>query len=218
MLSFVDELEITTGTAGDWPYFARWHYRSHNVGGVRFVTVLWHRERPVGICVFTTAALSLAGRNHYFGRSGRWSRLTIRSLNRQLVTLSRVVLHPTYRGAGVATVFVCRSCQACPFPWIETLAQMGRVNPFFEKAGFVRVDVPPRRRGGREGHSSIYGTPTRSADGRRTKPLVSDQTHAKSEFAEPVYYVFDNRAAFSRRSHRLLPSLWGEGPGVRGAV
>lgn len=195
MLSFANELEITTGTAGDWPYFARWHYRSRHIGGVRFVTVLWHGERPVGICVFTTAALSLAGRNRYFGRrGGRWTRLTIRSLNRQLVTLARVVLHPTYRGAGIAAAFLRRSCEACPFPWIETLAQMGRVNPFFEKAGFVRVDVPARRRGGRAGHSSLYGTPVRTSDGRRVKPLVSRQTHAKSEFSDPVYYIFDNRA------------------------
>src|SRR5690606_4437547 len=107
-------------------YFARWHYRSHRVGGVRFVTVLWHGEQAIGICVFTTAPLSLAGRNRYFRRSGRWSRLTIASLNRQLVMLSRVVVHPTWRGAGVATAFVRESCRACPFPWIETLAQMGR--------------------------------------------------------------------------------------------
>ncbi|MGC1276161.1 MAG: hypothetical protein WBC44_20860, partial [Planctomycetaceae bacterium] len=213
MLSFLDELEITTGTARDWPYFARWHYRSHRVGGVRFVTVLWHGDRAVGICVFTTAPLSLAGRNRYFGRSGRWSRLTIRSLNRQLVTLARVVLHPTYRGAGLATAFVRRSCRACPFPWIETLAQMGRVNPFFEKAGFVRVEVPARRRGDRAGHSSIYGPPFRRATGRRVKPLVSNETHAKSRYAEPVYYVFDNRGGDSRAIARSSPLSLGRGAG-----
>ena len=192
MLSILDEFEITTGSAGDWPYFARWHYRSHRVGGVRFVTLLWHGERPAGICVFTTAPLSLAGRNRYFGRRGRWTRLTIASINRQIVLLARVVLHPTYRGAGVAVAFVRASCCACPFRWIETLAQMGHVNPFFEKAGFVRVDVPLKRRSGRAGHSAIFGTPTRRANGTRLKPLVTTETHAKSRYAEPVYYVRGN--------------------------
>lgn len=160
---------------------------------MRFVTVLWHGERPVGICVFTTAPLSLAGRNRYFGRSGVWTKLNIRAMNRQLVMLSRVVLHPTYRGAGIATAFVRKSCEACPFPWIESLAQMGHINPFFEKAGFVRIDVPRRRHGCREGHSAIYGAPERRANGQISKRLVTATTHAKSRYSEPIYYVFDNR-------------------------
>ncbi|HEX6985996.1 MAG TPA: hypothetical protein VF170_11500, partial [Planctomycetaceae bacterium] len=207
MVSFADELELTPGTLADWPYFARWHYRSHRVGSVRFVTVLWRRERPIGICVFTTAPLSLAGRNRFFGRSGRWTRLTVRSLNRQLVTLSRVVLHPTYRGAGIAAAFVRKSCEACPFPWVESLAQMGRVNPFFEKAGFVRVDVPPRRRDGRAGHSAVYGTPDRRAGRKAGKRLVTPETHAKSRYAEPVYYVFDNRRNVATAPHGKQPVI-----------
>jgi N-acetylglutamate synthase-like GNAT family acetyltransferase len=114
----------------------------------------------------------------------------LQALNRQLVTLSRVVLHPTYRGAGVASGFIRASCRSCPWPWIETLAEMGRLNPFFERAGFVRVGASRKRDGSREKHSAIYG-------GRRDKEgrpqLVSKETHDKSRYAEPVYYVFDNR-------------------------
>jgi ABC-type lipoprotein export system ATPase subunit/GNAT superfamily N-acetyltransferase len=194
-ISFAGDLRITRGSKADWPAFARWHYRSHRLGSVRWVTLLWHGAQRIGICVFTTAPLSLAARNRFFGRSGRWSRLTVRSLNRQLVSLSRVVLHPTYRGAGLAAAFVRASCQACPFPWIETLAQMGRVNPFFEKAGFVRVDVPTRRREDRDRHSAIYGTPASRIGRKRKRPLTAE-THAKSNYAQPVYYVFDNRQAF----------------------
>jgi ABC-type lipoprotein export system ATPase subunit/GNAT superfamily N-acetyltransferase len=193
-LSFADEFRVTTGSLADWPRFARWHYRSHRVGSVRFVTVLWHRDQQVGICVFTTPPLSLAGRNRFFGRSGKWTRLTVGSLNRQLATLSRVVLHPTYRGAGIAGEFVKRSCEACPYPWIESLAQMGHVNPFFEKAGFVRVDVPQRPTGAREKHSVLYGTPARRVGRKTGKRLITPEMHAKSRFAQPVYYVFDNRS------------------------
>jgi hypothetical protein len=84
----------------------------------------------------------------------------------------------------------------CPFPWIEALAQMGRVTPFFEKAGFVRVDVPQTRRADPEAHSALYGSPSRR-DGRKRR--LTDETHAKSRYAEPVYYVFDNRANAARR-------------------
>ena len=34
-----------------------------------------------------------------------------------------------------------RACELCPVDWIETLSAMGQVNPFFERAGFVRVGV-----------------------------------------------------------------------------
>jgi hypothetical protein len=92
-----------------------------------------------------------------------------------------VVLHPTYRGAGIAAAFVRRACQTCPVPWIETLSAMGQVNPFFERAGFVRVGVI--RKDGRGNARGPYGR-------RRTVGIEAD---AKSRFSEPVYYVFDNR-------------------------
>ncbi len=163
----------------------------------RFHTVLWHGDEPIGICVFSTPPLSLAGRNRFFGQSGRWDRLRVQSLNRQVSMLSRVVLHPAYRGAGIGAAFVRRSCEHCPFPWIETLSEMGRVNPIFESAGFIRVPTDSTRGGtprSRRGHSSIYGG--RRKDGRRI--LVSRETYEKSRWARPVYYIFDNRANVRR--------------------
>lgn len=159
------------------------------MGFPRFVTMLWHGDEPVGICVFVSPPISLRMRNRYFGRSGRWERTSMRTLNRQLVMLSRVVIHPTYRGAGISVLFVRRSCELCPYPWIETLTQMGQINPFFEQAGFVRVGSSRPRNHDRVNHSVIYG-------GRRnhvSRGLVSEETHRKSRYAEPVYYLFDNR-------------------------
>ena len=191
-LSFSNELSVTSGTLADWPAFARWHYRSHRVGSVRLVTVLKHADEPVGICVFTTPPLSLAGRNRFFGRSGKWTRLTVNAINQQLATLSRVVLHPTYRGAGLAAEFVRRSCEMCPYPWIEALAQMGHVNPFFEKAGFVRVDVASRPR--RTSRSTLYGVPTKRG---AAQALLEGAKASTVNVANPIYYVFDNRGSRS---------------------
>ena len=107
------------------------------------------------------------------------------------------MLHPTYRGAGVAAAFVRRACATCPVPWIETLSAMGHVNPFFERAGFVRVGVV--RKSARGGAGDAY------AAGR-----VTAATAAKSRFSEPVYYVFDNRRNGRSRGsfrHSALPSF-----------
>lgn len=192
-ISFADELQKVIGTPADWPQFARWHYRGHSVACIRFVTVLRHGDRPVGICVFAAPARSLRGRNRFFGLSGQWSRAQLQAQSAQLVTLSRVVLHPTYRGAGLASAFIRESCRLCPFPWIETLAEMGRLHPLFERAGFVRVDVAAGKRS-LDGHSELYGK-GRHGRGR----LVTAATHDKSRWTAPVYYIFDNRRSGRRR-------------------
>jgi ABC-type ATPase with predicted acetyltransferase domain len=101
--------------------------------------LLWHGDRPVGICVFAAPLKSLALRTRYFGLTNPRGRVALAALNDQLWLLQRVVLHPTYRGAGLGAAFVKRSCELCPVPWIETLSAMGRVNPFFERAGFTRI-------------------------------------------------------------------------------
>ncbi len=96
------------------------------------------------------------------------------------------MLHPTNRGAGIAAAFVKRACATCPVDWIETLSAMGQVNPFFERAGFVRVGVirKQQKKDRRHSYGSIYGT---------REVRVSGETIRKSQFSEPVYYVLDNR-------------------------
>lgn len=101
--------------------------------------VLWHGREPIGVCVFCTPAPSVRARSRIFGLKRMPRGPILAGLTRQLWTLSRVVLHPAYRGGGIAAAFVRGACELCPVPWIEALAVMGRVNPFFERAGFRRV-------------------------------------------------------------------------------
>jgi hypothetical protein len=74
---------------------------------------------------------------------------------------------------------------------------MGHINPFFEAAGFVRVGSSPHKDHCRVAHSAIYGGHRKHASPR----LVSRETHEKSRFAAPVYYVFDNRPHARPRRH-----------------
>jgi ABC-type ATPase with predicted acetyltransferase domain len=138
------------------------------------VILLWHNSEPIGICVFGTGAASLRFRSQFFGLKNPRSALAMRAMNEQLWLLQRVVLHPTYRGAGIAVEFVRRACELCPVRWIETLSAMGRVNPFFEHAGFVRVGVIDKRAG---------------TGGAYTNQRTGSDPH---RFSEPVYYVREN--------------------------
>lgn len=121
----------------------------------------------------------------------------MQALTRQMAMLSRVVLHPTYRGAGVAAAFVRKSCESCGVPWIEVLAEMGQIHPLFERAGFQRVETAPRRKGSRRGHSALYGA-RRAGYGK--KKLISEESYRKSQYAQPVYFIFDNRGNVPPRS------------------
>jgi GNAT superfamily N-acetyltransferase len=151
------------------------------------VIVLWHANEPIGICVYATPAASLTLRSKYFRLTNPRNRVAMSALNEQLWLLQRVVIHPTYRGAGIAAEFVRRACELCDVDWIETLSAMGQTNPFFEKAGFVRVGVIPKTR--RAGDVSPPRNRKNGAYGGKRKPPAPD-THP---FSEPVYYVFDNR-------------------------
>ncbi|MEX1232838.1 MAG: hypothetical protein WEB58_21505, partial [Planctomycetaceae bacterium] len=156
-ISFAENLSICAGKKSDWPIFARWHYRGKGLGYVRKVFLLHFGNENVGICLFATPCASLRARNRYFGIHSRRQNLHLRALNAQVATLARVVLHPTYRGIGVAAAFVRRCCELMPYPWIETLTEMGHINPFFEKAGFTRVGVCEHADRTLAEHSAIYG-------------------------------------------------------------
>ncbi|MBA4186902.1 MAG: hypothetical protein C0467_02670 [Planctomycetaceae bacterium] len=182
-ISFADQFWLSHGARSDWPYFARWHYRSHHLAFVKRVILLWHGREPVGICVFGSPAASLTLRSKHFGLKNPRSRVALSALNEQLWLLQRVVLHPTYRGAGVAAEFVRRACSLCPVDWIETLSAMGQANPFFERAGFVRVGTIHKASRRQPAAHGEYGT----------KGTLSAETRVKSRFSDPVYYVFDNR-------------------------
>ena len=205
MISFAGDLYVSEGFRTDWSRFARWHYRSHQIGLVQSVCVLWHgrpdrervarllpdapdvpgeerqpMERPIGIAVFTAPPISLAGRNRFFGCRGSCSRLSLRMMNAQLTLLQRLVLHPSYRGAGLAVPFLETACDRTGTAWVETLTGLGETHPVFERAGFIRVGrvALPRHKRSRKGHSALFGgTP------------VSVETFRKSNAATPSYFI-----------------------------
>jgi len=195
-ISFAGELSIAEGSQADWKRFARWHYRGGELAFTRRIVLLKHGAEPIGICVFSAPAAALSLRSRYFGLTNPRSSLALAALNRQLWLLSRVVLHPTYRGAGIGAAFVCEACKTCPVKWIETLSAIGRANPFFERAGFTRVGVVQRSKRARErtGVAQFAG-PTRR---------VSAATRARSNHSDPVYYVFDNRGRDDATPYRSL--------------
>ena len=128
------------------------------------------------------------------------------------MTLSRVVLHPTYRGAGLGRLFIRRCCELCPYPWIETLTQMGESNPVFEQAGFLRLGASKTVARSRQSHSVLYRR--KQKNGKKT-PLLTRETYDKSRFSNPVYFLFDNRANAGRQGPAGEEEVRGQDSGIR---
>jgi hypothetical protein len=66
----------------------------------------------------------------------------IKLINKNIRTISRVIIEPRFRSLGLAVRLVKETMPLLDVPFIESLAVMGRANPFFEKAGLTRFDAP----------------------------------------------------------------------------
>ena len=158
---------IEPGTPDDYRGLARFHYRGGRPGVVTSVLCM-RRSSPsvigrylareseselIGVLVRSLPALACGMRDVATG--GRYRGLGQREaaimLNREVRTISRVVIDPRYRGLGLAVNLVRFALEHpedhAPHPplrFTEALAAMGRVSPFFERAGMVRYERPRR--------------------------------------------------------------------------
>ncbi|MFP4355471.1 MAG: hypothetical protein ACLFUJ_10165 [Phycisphaerae bacterium] len=188
-------LEMYSGTPADWAYFAGWHYRGKHLGPVRQVVLLFDGTQPAGICVLGPGPLSSSARNRLFGLDRLPRRIAAEVVNRHFVSVTRLVLAPRWRGAGIASRFLRAVACQCDVPWVELASEMGHLSRFAEAAGFVAIGrgrdhlrtagggiapADPGRRGG--AYSAANCTPaTRRQQARRRR------------FSRPVCYLFDNR-------------------------
>lgn len=140
------------GTLADYRALSEFHYLSHQPVTATRVIVVEQRGPTVisrfhgspdsasivGVLVESYPALSCASRDKALhGRYRDWSNRTMaaRLLNREMRCISRVVVHPQYRGLGLAVAMVRHALQTAETRYTEALAAMGAVHPFFRLAG-----------------------------------------------------------------------------------
>ena len=155
-----DHVVIERGSAADFAALARFHYRSRHPGMVtaRYRAVLDEptvigrylsrrgERQTIGVLLRSLPRLCCTLRDHathdrYRGMSWRFRG---QMLSREFRTISRVVIDPRWRGAGLAVRMVKQALAEPDTIFTEALAAMGRVHPFFERAGMVRYERPPR--------------------------------------------------------------------------
>ncbi len=107
----------------------------------------------VGVIVVSRSALSLGGRDRAtggrYGTAGMGRIATANLVNRELRVISRVVIAPNWRGLGLAGRLVAETLPLVGTPYVEAMAAMGRMHPFFERGGMTAYPQPLSRYGER---------------------------------------------------------------------
>ena len=95
--------------------------------------------RLAGVAVVSPPLMSVRARTIVFG--GRYAapppRVRLRRLNQEIESISRVIVHPVYRGEGLSVRLVRHILRHRATPVVEALAIMGRYHPFFQRAGMT---------------------------------------------------------------------------------
>jgi hypothetical protein len=143
-------LEIVPGTRADYESLSHYHYRESHLGPCAAIYAMKGKFRTatmletVGVIVYSMPTAGAQTRNIATGGifAGLDRSIQLKLINKNIRTISRVIVEPRFRSLGLAVRLVRETMPIMGVPFVEALAVMGRVNPFFEKAGLTRYDAP----------------------------------------------------------------------------
>jgi ABC-type transport system involved in cytochrome c biogenesis ATPase subunit/GNAT superfamily N-acetyltransferase len=149
-----DDVQVKKGCIEDYYKLSRFHYKSKSheeSEGLRArdcFKLLFDGEL-IGVIVYCHSYLNLKPRNMVFGKRYVFTPGDLHKanlINEEIARISRVVIHPKFRGIGLGAYLVKETMPKVDAKVIEALAVMARYNPFFEKAGMARIDYTIDRR------------------------------------------------------------------------
>ncbi len=135
-----NDIKVEIGTKDDYKKLSKFHYRQAKLGAVKNIYKLTYKDNTIGVIVVTYPHLALKGRNIF--NNNKYSKMTKENctkINEEYECISRVVLHPSYRGIGLAYYFLKEYFKLSECKYIETLAVMSKYSPFFDKAGMTHI-------------------------------------------------------------------------------
>jgi len=138
--SLTKKVQIDKGNITDYRKLAQFHYRQSKwLPPPRKIFAMKRKDTDevIGIIVYSYPPLFCFGRNKTLPEKN----LTVKWLNKNLTTISRVILHPKYRSIGLGAKLVKETLTKTGVHYIETVAVMAKYNPFFEKAGMKKLAI-----------------------------------------------------------------------------
>ena len=113
-------------------------------------------------------------------------RRNMRLLNAELECISRVIVHPLYRGQGLAVRLIRHALATAQTPFMEALAVMGQINPFFERAGMMAYRLPNASERSLRQRGTVAGSPLR----KQGDALPNASRLPRAVKARPYVYYF----------------------------
>jgi ABC-type transport system involved in cytochrome c biogenesis ATPase subunit/N-acetylglutamate synthase-like GNAT family acetyltransferase len=146
--SICTDVRIEKGSIEDYEKLKRFHYRSKNEKEsaslrMRDCYRLLYGSSLVGVIVYSHSYLNLKPRNMVFRERYVFTPGDLHKaqlINDEIARIGRVIIHPKFRGIGLGELLVKETLSKVDAKVVEVLAVMARYNPFFEKAGMLRVD------------------------------------------------------------------------------
>ena len=143
-------LKIVKGSKADYESLCHYHYREHRLGPYAAIYAMKgefskiEKMQTAGVIVYAMPTAGCSLRNASLGfLSGLDKHTRLALINKNIRTISRVIIEPRFRTLGLAVRLVKETMPLLDVPIIEALAVMGQVNPFFEKAVMTRTDSGP---------------------------------------------------------------------------
>jgi Holliday junction resolvasome RuvABC DNA-binding subunit len=130
--SITREMHIEQGTTADYKALSQFHYRSTSLPPPRKIFAMKRIDETCGVIVYSYPSPTM------FGRKLVWQG-NYNQLQKEISTITRVIIHPKYRAIGLGTKIVKETLPLAGTPYVETLAVMAKYNPFFEKAGMKKI-------------------------------------------------------------------------------
>lgn len=137
-------LILRGGTRADYRALEQFHYVAGPPATWAGVWTIEHEIRdglglpgavPVAVGVLSYPCLNCHARERALNLAGMGRRRRQRFVNENIRTISRLIVHPTYRGLGLASILIQCILENCPTRYVEALAAMARGHPMFAKAG-----------------------------------------------------------------------------------
>ena len=145
--SLLKRVRIEPGSFEDYEKLEKFHYRGRIGVRLRKVFRAVFDGETIGVIVYGPPYLDLSGRRKALPNLHIWrlrregkNREYAREVNRLFIRIWRVVVDPRFRGIGLGAKLVRDTMPLVGKPFVESLAVMGRYNPFFEKAGMKRYE------------------------------------------------------------------------------
>ena len=138
--SLFNQIKIEEGSIQDYYKLEKFHYRNGKFAGHYKTFRMLHNDELIGVICYSYPPLALKGRNTYTDRYKNSTSEIAKLINKELKIVSRVVIHPKYRGVGLATKLLKETMPLTNQKYIELLAVMSKFNPFAEKSGMVKVE------------------------------------------------------------------------------